>query len=92
MTGSAALGRLDENTGEVCRVYVKEEFRNNRVAAQLMKEIEKTARQYGMKRLVLDTYDRFEAAVMLYHKLGYTDMDYIDPESPYSKYMEKILD
>lgn len=89
--GSIALGRIDDNTGEVCRVYVKEEFRQHGIAKQLLQKVEERAKEYGMKRLVLDTYDRFAEAVNLYHACGYSDMNYTDPESPYSKYMEKQI-
>ena len=63
ITGIAALKDCDVKT-----VFVHPKYQGKRIASHLMFEIEKTAIQRGIKKLVADSS---LAAVKFYEKLGY---------------------
>jgi putative acetyltransferase len=88
-----ALKRHDGTIGEVKRMYTRPSHRGRRIGAQIVERIEATAREQGLKRLVLETGDRHPAAWAVYERAGFTRcgpvLDY--PDSQYSVFYEKRL-
>jgi len=75
---------------EVTRMYVKEEFRGNKLSPRLLKELELNALKKNKAVLKLETSDKFKKAFSLYKQYGFKLCEpfgeYI--EKPYNTYME----
>ncbi len=69
--GCAALRRVDAQTGELKRVYVRPAARGLRLGEQLVQAVLARARSMGYARLALDVLPEFQAAQRLYEKLGF---------------------
>ena len=76
---------------EVGRLYVLPEYRKNGIASMLFINVFMKAKELNAKKITLDTYKRFEAAIKLYKKLGFYEIDNYITDSPYSVCMEKVL-
>ena len=88
-----ALKRHDGGIGEVKRMYTRPLHRGRKVGAMIVEGIEALARAEGLKRLVLETGDRYPAAWTVYERAGFIRcgpvLDY--PESKWSVFYEKSL-
>jgi len=62
---------LDPATAEVKRMYVDPDQRGRGVGWAVLRELEATAKQIGVRRLVLETGIYQEAAVVLYRRAGF---------------------
>ena len=89
--GCVALKDKVNNTIELGRLYVMPEYRKKGVATLLFNYVFNYSKEKGCKRIILDTYRRFESAVSLYKRLGFTEIDNYIIDSPYSMCMEKVL-
>jgi putative acetyltransferase len=69
--GCGAIKQFDEHSMEVKRMFVASAGRNKGVASQMLAELEKWALELGYSRCVLETGNRQQEAVSLYHKNGY---------------------
>jgi GNAT superfamily N-acetyltransferase len=69
--GCGALRRLDAETGELKRMYVDQTVRGLGLGRRLVAALEAEARALGMRRLVLETGTRQEAALALYRATGF---------------------
>ncbi|PFG41804.1 acetyltransferase (GNAT) family protein [Isoptericola jiangsuensis] len=67
-------------TGELKRVFVLEEHRGRGIARRLTVELERSVRQVGFRRLVLETGTAQPEAIALYTTLGY------EPVESYGRY------
>ena len=76
---------------EIGRVYVVPEFRNHNIATNLSNIVEDKCHELGAKRIILDTYKRFESAINLYKKLGFHEIESYKKYSPYTICMAKDL-
>ena len=92
IAGCVALRRLDDENGELKRLYVRPEFRGNGIASLLMEKIIEDVREVGYRSIFLDTLPELESAVKLYLKLGF---EFTSPynDSPVEKtlFMKKKL-
>lgn len=71
IAGVVALKPLEEGVCEMKRLYVKPEFRSKKVGLKLAEAALKEATVKGYKIMKLDTLQRLEKAVNLYHHLGF---------------------
>ncbi|SKC75905.1 GNAT family N-acetyltransferase [Krasilnikoviella flava] len=62
-------------TGEVKRLYVDGDARGRGVARRLMGELERSARQVGFRRFVLETGTAQPEAIALYEAIGYEPIE-----------------
>jgi GNAT superfamily N-acetyltransferase len=69
--GCIAYRKKEGLTGEVKRLFVKDEFRRRGIARQLFHCVESWGRQQGMEKLFLDTRITLEPAVSIYRNRGY---------------------
>lgn len=69
--GCGALRRLDAETGELKRMYVAPPARGRGLGRRLLDALETEARALGLRRLVLETGVRQEAALALYRATGF---------------------
>jgi putative acetyltransferase len=73
--GCGAIRLLDPTTAEVKRMYVEPEQRGKGVGWAVISGLEAAARQLGVKRLVLETGVHQDAAIALYRRAGFTQLD-----------------
>ncbi|MGW3667390.1 GNAT family N-acetyltransferase [Streptomyces sp. NPDC005141] len=71
--GTAGVRMLDATTGELSRVFVREDLRGKGGAPHLLAAAEEAARGLGARRLVLDTRGDLVEARALYTRHGYEE-------------------
>jgi ribosomal protein S18 acetylase RimI-like enzyme len=69
--GCGALRSLDHHTAEIKRIYVVPSARGKGVARHLITELERHAKEFGYRRICLETGVRQPEAQRLYESLGY---------------------
>jgi GNAT superfamily N-acetyltransferase len=70
--GCGALRKLDETTAELKRMFVEPEVRGLGVAKEILDQLEATARDLGVRRLVLETGIYQAEAIALYRRAGFS--------------------
>jgi putative acetyltransferase len=73
--GCGAIRLLDATNAEVKRMYVEPEQRGKGVGRFVLESLEAAARDMGVQRLVLETGDQQGAAIALYRRAGFTQLD-----------------
>lgn len=61
--------------GELKRLYVRPEFRGNRLGSLLMSRILEDAGEIGYRHIYLDTLPFLQSAVYLYRKFGFYEIE-----------------
>ena len=91
--GCASFKFHQTGVAEVKRVFVKNEYRNKGIAANLMNVIEDNAKQKQVYELLLETGKPLIEAISLYKKIGYSVIDNFGPYTnmPNSVCMRKLL-
>ena len=89
--GCLAMKEKINDIVEVGRLYVLPEYRKNGIALELFNNVFNKAKELNAKKIILDTYKRFEAAIKLYERLGFYEIDNYIADSPYSICMEKTI-
>ena len=69
--GCGAFKPYSENTAEIKRMYVKPEFRGQRIAQDILSELEVWARAFGFTICILETGYQQPEAIRLYQRCGY---------------------
>lgn len=73
--GCAGFRKVDANTCELKRVYVRPNGRGERIGRHLVERILAETKQAGYARICLDVLPEFVAAQQLYESLGFTPAD-----------------
>ena len=68
---SIGLKKISENTCEIVRVFVLEDYRGNGYAGMLFDKIENLAKELGFKNAEMVAWCDAKSALRLYEKLGY---------------------
>lgn len=91
--GCGAIRLNDATTAEVKRMYVEPDQRGRGVGRAVLASLEAAARQFGARRLVLETGSYSPDALALYRGAGFTQIDCWGEyaTSPTSICMEKTL-
>jgi GNAT superfamily N-acetyltransferase len=83
--------RLSEQTGEIKRMWVHDEWRGAGLGSRMLRELEALARRLGHRRVVLDTNRTLVEALALYERAGYREIDRYN-DNPYAQaWFEKSL-
>lgn len=92
VVGMVAYHRHSERRCEMKRLYVAPECRGMKLGDQLVAEILLHARKAGFEEMVLDTVLPLQAALHLYHKMGFSECaPYYNNPMPDVVYMRKEL-
>lgn len=73
--GSVALRKIDEETCEMKRLYVKPDYRRKGIGRRLAVSIIETARDKGYNKIKLDTLTSLKEANDLYRSLGFKECE-----------------
>jgi len=79
--GAIALKDLGQGICEMKRLYVPEAFQGTGLGRRLSERLINDARKMSFAKMRLDTLPRLEAAVGIYHKLGFKEIEpyYFNP-------------
>lgn len=72
--GCIALRRLDQQRCELKRLYVRPQFRGQRIGEMMVRRLLDDARQIGYQAMLLDTLPPLRSAIRLYRELGFYDI------------------
>ena len=75
MAGCVALRRVDAGTGEMKRMFVREQYRGSGLGRRLALEVIEEAKKRNYRRMVLDTLPKLATAIALYRNLGFRETD-----------------
>ena len=97
VVGMGALRELEEEVGEIKRMYIRPKYRGRGLGKKLLKKLIEKAKEFGYSTLRLDTADFMTVAQNIYRSIGFKEIEEYSgcetPEwyRPYSKFMEKLL-
>lgn len=69
--GCIGLRRIDEQNCEMKRLYVRPQFRGNKIGEKLVQRIIEDAKAIGYAAMLLDTLPFLESALAVYEKAGF---------------------
>lgn len=70
-----AIKEFDSSTFEVKRMYTNPSYRGKGIAAKILFELEKWAKELGYKKCILETGKKQPEALHLYKKCGYVTIN-----------------
>jgi putative acetyltransferase len=93
IAGCVALRRLDDETCEMKRLFVRPQYQGRRLGRELAERVIKEARQIGYQRMRLDTLPGvMDRAIAMYESLGFKDIaPYYNNPVAGAKFMELSL-
>ncbi len=96
--GTGSLRKYDENIGELKKLFIQPECRGNNYGKVIVQKLLEKGKEFGFKKIYLETQQYMEGAIHIYRSLGFTERaEYQKSETPppfkkYAIYMEKKYD
>ena len=84
LAGCIALRKLDDGVCEMKRLFVRDEFRGQKIGIQLIERLIDDAREIGYEKMRLDTYQaKMRKAGRLYETHGFRQIEpyYLNPHN-----------
>ncbi len=75
LAGCIALRKMDDDSCEMKRLYVRPKFRGKKIGNKLIEKIISDAYKIGYKRMFLDTANFLKPAIRLYRKYGFKEIE-----------------
>lgn len=75
VAGCIGLRKIDDENCEMKRLYVRPEFRGNKIANKLVTLIIDDAKKIGYKHMLLDTLPFLKEAIHLYKNFGFYEIE-----------------
>lgn len=92
LAGCVGLKKIDRESCEMKRLYVRPNFRGKHIGDVLVQKIIGDAKEIGYKYMLLDTLPFLQSAIHLYKKHGFYEIDrYNDSPMDTSIYMKLDL-
>lgn len=89
LAGCVGLREIDDETGEIKRMYVRPEYRRKGVGRRLLEALIQEARQVGYSKLKLDSATFAKQAIVFYRQMGFRDIEpYPESEAPKEYYSQ----
>lgn len=73
--GCIGLRKIDEQSCEMKRLYVRPQFRDAHIGGQLVQRVIDDAREIGYSHMLLDTFPFLDSAIRMYRALGFYDIE-----------------
>jgi len=73
--GCIALRKIDENSCELKRLYIKPKYRGNGISKMLVEKIIADAKEIGYCYILLDTLPFLRSAIKLYRSIGFYEVE-----------------
>jgi GNAT superfamily N-acetyltransferase len=73
--GCIALRRIDPETCELKRMYVRTGYRGKGIGRRLAEAVVRVAREIGYQKMRLDTVPGMDAAMSIYRSLGFREIE-----------------
>jgi putative acetyltransferase len=89
VVGSGAVRRLDEESCELKRMWLLEEYHGHAIGYRMIQELFEFARWVGYERVELNTSLQQERAIQFYLRVGFEFMD--TEETGEIVFMERVL-
>ena len=67
--------RFFDRCAELQKLYLSDAAKGKRVGRHLSETVEQAARDAGYETLYIETHSKFDAAIRLYEKLGFQQID-----------------
>ena len=74
VAGCIAMRMLDDENCEMKRLYVRPQFRGQRIGKALCEKIIADAKEIGYKHMLLDTLPFLGTAIGMYRRIGFYDI------------------
>lgn len=75
VAGCIGLRKIDEQSCEMKRLYVRPQFRGRKIGELLIQKIIVDAKEIGYSYMLLDTLPFLKSAIFIYKKLGFCVVD-----------------
>ena len=74
LAGCCAIRQIDEEFCEIKRLYVRKEFRGQKIGTRMVERLVADAREIGYRAVLLDTLPFLKTAIGMYHDYGFYDI------------------
>ncbi|MDR2956129.1 MAG: GNAT family N-acetyltransferase [Prevotella sp.] len=75
VAGCIAMRPVNDEICEMKRLYIRPQYRGQKLARPLIEQIISDAKQKGYKKIVLDTLNSMKAAIALYQSHGFAETE-----------------
>ena len=89
--GCGALNFLSDSIGAIKRMWVSREYRGLGIGSRILDELERGARENGVRLLRLENRHELYEATQMYNQFGYREVDPFNDEFYADRWYEKTL-